>query len=228
MNKTSNLSSKHPTFSKRLFASFVDLLFVVLFAITLDFILVSPTIKACSNYEAIKKDYIAQNKEYMALQDKYELYYYDESSNRHANEDASEEDIQSFLSDENVIKLRVSIPMLQKQLLIRDYSILGTDYLLSSLLFCVFGIFLCGKGTTIGALLLKFKLQLDKTKKAKASKLMLYGLCKWFSFYVLGILTIGIIPAILYSKVYYNDDSNSFLENAFHLNYYMLEKYSSD
>lgn len=228
MSKTFNLSSKHPKFSKRLFASFIDFLFVILLAIALDFILISPLVKSLSNYENIKQDYIAQNEEYMALQDKYELYCYDESSNRYVNEDASEENIQAFLSDADVIKLRVSIPELQKQLLIRDYSILGIDYALSSLLFCVFGIFLCGKGTTIGALLSKFKLQLDETKKAKASTLMLYGFCKWLSFYILGILTIGIIPAILYSKVYYNDDGNSFLEDSFHLNYYMLEKYSSD
>ncbi len=222
--KINQLSTVHPKLSKRLFVSFIDLIVVVFLAIALDFILVSPIIKNATDYNIIKQDYIILNEEYMKLQDEYGLYYYDSSSNRHLNEDATKEQIDLFLKDERVIELREIIPNLQDSLLKKDYLIIIIDYLIASFIFCLFGCFIGGIGVTPGHLLGRFRLKNDDLSSIKISRLFLYSFIKWIIFYILGLASIGVIPAIFYGNAYYKEDMNTPLERWFKLSYYCFEK----
>lgn len=227
-NKIVELSSRTPNFSKRLYASFVDFVFIVFLAIALDFILISPVVKNTMGYNEIKEEYVTLNEQYRDIQDEYGIYVYDSSSNRELNDDIPQEVIDDFLKDERVIKLKEIIPPLQEKLLTYDISILVTDYVVASLLGCLFANIMFGKGVSFGLLLAGIRMVDVNKEKPKIGKVFAYGALKWVIFYILGAATVAIVPIVMLCKAYYDEECLSPLEKALGLKFYLLEKYSSD
>ena len=231
IEKKVNAQEESPVYlktSKRLAAAFLSILIIFVLGLLLDKFVVSPIVKNTTGSNTINETFKDYDKEYKSLQDHYEIYVYNEDKNRIPNENVSEENNIAFQTDPRVVELVSLMNDVEGQLLIRDLSIIGIDYLASTLIYALAGNFLFGVGRSFPAFVFHYELVDDNDKKLKAGKVFAYSFAKWFFNGILGVITLGILPLYNLYSLSHHKNYQCPIDRLCHVKYKIVNKYSSD
>lgn len=216
---TEEVQASKVKFSKRLGATFLNLLGNVLLVLVFQLLIFSNTYMKAMGYDNLQTNFVTLNEEYEAKQDEYQIYIKDESGNRIFNENVSKENQENFLKDVRVIYLREKIPLIENQMLNIAISSWIFSYLSGTLFGVVVFNFCFGKGRNFGCLLTGIHYEDYMNKKPSISLVIRYSLFKWIELYLLGVLSIFIIPCIELYNLYYHEKSQTLLERWLKIEY---------
>lgn len=225
---TSSTKSCYLKGGKRLLGAFLNMLVILVLGLLLDKFVISPIMKDVTSYSSVVTQFETYNKEYKSIQDKYGIFIYDEYSNREENDSITEEMSKDFFNDPRIQFLIPEMNKLQNELLKVDISILVVDYLVSSLIYSLFGNFLFGIGRSFAGILLHYQLVDTSDNKLKVSKVFIYSLLKWLFNGVIGVITLGIYPLYNFYSLTHDDEYRSPLDKLIGVKYKVDEKFTSD
>lgn len=205
------------SFSKRLGASMLNLLFYLIIAFSLEYCLGGLTFKKWVHYEDNKYDFNQMTELYHEKQDFYQIYTYNEDDKRIYNLEVSQEQLDAFNNDQSVIDLTKDIKAKQAYLVGMDLLSYGVFFVASSYGLTILMAIIFSKYKSFGNLCLGLYTVNENDEKLTHSKYFGYSSVRYLLLYPLGILSIFIIPVCFLYQIFYDDNHQTSLEKKFGL-----------
>lgn len=190
---------------QRLGAILLDFVLIFFASLLIDRVAVNPIKNAVTNYNELNTSYNADVELYQKKQDEYGLYLYDASSSRYKNNEVSDENLEKFMNDADVIRIRNELGSIQDSLTVIRFSCIGIDAFIGSLLYLTFAYIIFGKGRSFGLVAFNGQLVDSNGNKPSLGKCILYGFLKWLFLFPLGVLSVLIIPITFLYQLFYHE-----------------------
>lgn len=214
----------YPSAFKRFYALIIDIIITIFLSLFLDQLCVSPIYKNATDFNVKQNQYYELVKEYDDIQDKYNIYIYDEDDNRILNKNLTKEQEDAFFADTRGIEIREQAPKIQDYLVQQQLIMMGISFITSVFIYFVFLSYVI-KGRSIGKFINHIHIEKEDNKPFKYRDGIIRGLLNFLICVVLGICSVGVVPAIVIINYFGDEKKRTVVDKILKLDLVVDEKY---